>query len=118
MNIEIKKMSVPGADDQLVISLDGLRVATFSNSVTMPLNFRRGMRPEITMRIAAAVVEWLTNNPVENLPSLPTPPAPPPAVGSWHWIPGEPAVSAAPLPKESTAQAIELSEATETITDG
>lgn len=107
--IEITKLS----DGQLSASIDGKRVALFSNSVALPLNFLRGVKPHDTMLVAIAVVEWLTDNVPENIPPEPQSGA----VGQWVWADQSPELGLAPLAEESTAQATATHEA-ENVTDG
>lgn len=108
--IEIKKHG----DGQLAAYIDGVRVAFFQNDTSTPLNFVRGVTAHGAMLVAAAVVEWLTGNPPENLP----PPVPPVKQGHWKWIDTSPELDLAPLLDESTAQATETSEAMEVENDG
>ncbi len=97
----------------LSVSIDGNRVAQFSNSVALPLNFLRGIKPHDAMLVTIAAVEWLTDNVPENIP--PEPPAG--AVGQWVWVDQSPELGLAPLPEESTAQATEIPE-TEAVDNG
>lgn len=99
------------ADGQLAVHLDGKRVAFFSNSVALPLNFLRGVKPHDAMLVAIAAVEWLTDNVPENIPPEPQSGA----VGQWVWADQSPELGLAP--EESTAQATATPEA-ENVNDG
>lgn len=108
--IEITKLP----EGLLSVSIDGKRVAQFSNSVANPLNFLRGIKPHDAMLVTIAAVEFLTDNVPENIPPEP----PPGAVGQWVWVDQSPELGLAPLPEESTAQATETLESMEVEDNG
>ena len=100
-------------EGQLYVAIDGRRVAIFTNCTTKPVNWMRNQTPQLTLDVACAVMQHLTDNVPENLPPgrQPTP------KGRWVWYDEAPDIGLAPL-DESTAQDTESPVATEVETDG